>query len=247
VIKIRYADLPGGLHVRAVAQGKDTIVYLVPGLTVAQRQAALRRVRSSARMGHGPPLSTAGLAYALMADRMRTTVRNAAAAMRVHPAMFVPLIVILLSAAIAYFALTSVSIKVRSPQASAPQTALGPPTAVAAGPSRGSEPRHPSQPGGLAPGWPSPVRSGAPTPKEPGGGDPSPGPLPSPAPSVDPGPTGPGQPPFPVPSPVPSPVPFPVPSPSPSPSPSPTGSGSGSGSGGGLCVNVGPLGVCLTL
>src|SRR3981081_199858 len=57
VIKIRYADLPGGLHVRAVAHGKDTIVYPVPGLTVATGQAALRGVRSSARMGHGPPLS----------------------------------------------------------------------------------------------------------------------------------------------------------------------------------------------
>jgi hypothetical protein len=225
VVKIQYADLPGGLHVRAVPRGKDTIVYLLPGLTVAQRRAALRRMRSSARMGHGPPMSAAGLAYAVMADRMRTTLRNAAAAMRVHPAMFVPLIVILLSAAIAYFALTSVSIKVRSPQASPPQTTLGPPTAIAAGPSRGSEPRYPGRPGGVAPG-----HSGAPTPKEPGGGRPSPSPSPSPSPPPDPGPTGPGQPP---------------PTPSPTPFPSPTGSGSGSG--GGLCVNVGPLGVCLNM
>ena len=242
MIKIRYADLPGGLHVRAVAHGKDTIVYLVPGLTVAQRQAALRRVRSSARMGHGPPLSAAGLAYALVADRMRTTVRNAAAAMRVHPAMFVPLIVILLAAAIAYFALTSVSIRVNSPPAGTPQMALGAPAAVAVGPSRGSEPRYPGQPGepgGLVPGEPPPGRAGAPTPKKPGGEDPSPGPSPSPSPSPtrSPGPGRPGQPPFPAPSPAPSSVPL----------PSPTGSGSGSGSGGGLCVNVGPLGVCLKL
>jgi hypothetical protein len=238
VIKIRYADLPGGLHVRAVAHGKDTIVYLVPGLTVAQRQAALRRVRSSARMGHGPPLSAAGLAYALMADRMRTTVRNAAAAMRVHPAMFVPLIVILLSAAIAYFALTSVTIKVNSPPAGTPHMTLAPPAAVAVGPSRGSEPRYPGEPGepgGLVPGEPPPGRAGAPTPKKPGGEDPSPGPSPSPIPS--PGPGRPGRPPFPAPSPAPSSVPL----------PSPTGSGSGSGSGGGLCVNAGPLGVCLKL
>jgi hypothetical protein len=39
VIKIRYADLPGGLHIRAVARGKDTIIYLLPGLTAYQRQA----------------------------------------------------------------------------------------------------------------------------------------------------------------------------------------------------------------
>ena len=240
MIKIRYADLPGGLHVRAVAQGKDTIVYLVPGLTVAQRQAALRRVRSSARMGQGPPLSAAGLAYALMADRTRTTLRNAAAAMRVHPAMFVPLIVILLSAAIAYFALTSVSIRVNSPRAGTPQMALGAPAAVAVGPSRGSEPRYPGrpgQPGGLVPGDPPPGHAGAPTPKKPGGAHPTPSPSPSPSSTPSPGPGRPGQPPFPAPSPAPSSVPL----------PSPTGSGSGSGSGGGLCVNVGPLGVCLKL
>ena len=53
MIKIRYADLPAGLHIRAVARGKDTIIFLLPGLTPPQRQAALRRARSSARMGHG--------------------------------------------------------------------------------------------------------------------------------------------------------------------------------------------------
>jgi hypothetical protein len=37
VIKIRYADLPGGLHVRAETRGKDTIVCLLPGLTLEQR------------------------------------------------------------------------------------------------------------------------------------------------------------------------------------------------------------------
>ena len=64
MIKIRYADLPGGLHVRVEARGKDTIIYLLPGLTVAQRRAALRRARSSARMGHGPRLPAPGVAGA---------------------------------------------------------------------------------------------------------------------------------------------------------------------------------------
>ncbi len=172
------------------------------------------------------------------------TERIIAAAMRVHPAMFVPLIVILLSAAIAYFALTSVSIRVNPPRVGTPQIALGAPAAVAVGPSRGSEPRYPGrpgQPGGPVPGDPPPGRPGAPTPKEPGGENPSPSPSPAPSPSPSstpsPGPGRPGQPPFPAPSPAPSSVPL----------PSPTGSGSSSGSGGGLCVNVGPLGVCLKL
>ena len=117
MIKIRYADLPGGLHVRAVARGRDTVIYLVPGLTVDQRRAALRRARSSARMGHGPPLSATGVTCAMVADRIRTTVGNAAAAMRVHPAMFVPITVVILSATVAYFLLMSVTIKVRPPQA----------------------------------------------------------------------------------------------------------------------------------
>lgn len=120
MIKIRYADLPGGLHVRAVARGRDTVIYLVPGLTVDQRRAALRRARSSARMGHGPPLSATGVTCAMVADRIRTTVGNAAAAMRVHPAMFVPITVVILSATVAYFLLMSVTIKVRPPQAGGP-------------------------------------------------------------------------------------------------------------------------------
>lgn len=238
MIKIRYADLPSGLHVRTEARGKDTIIYLLPGLTVEQRRAALRRVRSSARVGQGPPLSRAGLARAVVADRMMTTVRNMAGALRVHPAMFVPLIVILLSAAVAYFVLSSVSIKIHSPQVGA-ATLLGPPIAAAAAPSHGGGSRDPDPPGGLVPGRPSPGQSVTPTPTQPGGGHPSPSPFPSP----DPVPTGPGQQPSPLPSPDPSPAPSPstsAPSPS-SPSPSPTKSG------GGLCVDLGPLGVCVTL
>jgi hypothetical protein len=133
VIKIEQGELPGGLHVRAVVRGKHTMLYLLPGLTVAQRRAALRRVRSSARMGQGPPISAVGLARAVMVDRIRTTVGNVAGAMRVQPAMSVPLSVILLSAAVAYFVLSPVSIKIGSPQARAPETALAPPMAAAAG------------------------------------------------------------------------------------------------------------------
>jgi hypothetical protein len=115
MVKIRYANLPGGLHVRAVTHGRHTVIYLLPGLTLEQRRAALRRVRSSARMGQRPPIPAAGLTRAVIADRVLTTVRNLVGAVRLHPAMFAPLVVILLSAAVAFFVLSSVSIKIRSP------------------------------------------------------------------------------------------------------------------------------------
>ena len=236
MIKIRYADLPGGLHVRVVPRGQDTIIYLLPGLTIEQRRAALRRVRSSARMGHGPRLSSAGLAYALVADRATTTVRNAAAALRVHPAMFVPLIVILMSAAVGYFVLMSVSIRVHPPQATAPQTVLAPPIDAAARPHNNETPRsgRPSSPA-LRPGTPSPRHTGTPTPRpsRSSGGHPSP--TPSPSPSPGPAPTGLGQPPYPQ--------PLPVPSATPTPSPiSTVGPSQGDRR---LCIRVGSLEICL--
>jgi hypothetical protein len=195
VIKIRYADLPGGLHVRAVARGRDTIIYLLPGLTVPQRRAALNRARASARMGHGPRLPGAAVACAVAADRAWTTVRNAATAMRVHPAVAVPLIVITISAAVAYVVLASVlvgggSAPGRSLQAGWPGYALGVPAATAPRPSPAIRPRDsgglPGNP--VLPGGPSAGHSGAPAPKPSGGGHPSPG-RPSPSPSPDPQPT----------------------------------------------------------
>jgi len=237
VIKIRYADLPGGLHVRAEARGRDTIIYLLPGLTEVQRRAALHRARSSARIGHGPQLPAAGVARALAADRTRMTVRNAVTALRVHPAVSVPLIVIIGSAAFAYALLVSGTVKEQPPQASGPGAALGTPVVV---PwlSLGIQPR---VPGGrpvrpALPGSQSPGHSGAagPPPRHSGGGNPSPGRAPSPSPS--PQPTGL------------NPQPTPSPSPSPSPSPLQTGSGTGAvGHGGGLCLEFGPTGVCLAV
>jgi len=231
VIKIRYADLPAGLHIRAVARGKDTIIYLLPGLTAAQRQAALRRARSSARMGQGPRLPVAAVLGAVIVDRMRTTVRNGAAAMRGHPAILVPPLVIIMSAAVAYVLLVSVNIRIRDPQASGP---AGPgaaiPAAVAPPGSKADDP-------GARPGSTSRItstQSQRPTPRKSGGGatggSPSPSPTPSPARST------------------------PAPSPAPSPSaadPTPTaggvnstGSGSGAPSAGGVCLDPGPPGVC---
>ena len=60
MITIRYADLPEGLHARAEARGRRTVIYLRPGLTAEQRRLSLRRARQSARMGYGPRLPGRG-------------------------------------------------------------------------------------------------------------------------------------------------------------------------------------------
>ncbi len=71
MIKIRYSDLPAGLHVQTVVQGRHTILYLLPGLSTAERRAAVHRARSNARVGYGPRMPAAGVAFALGADRVR--------------------------------------------------------------------------------------------------------------------------------------------------------------------------------
>jgi hypothetical protein len=238
VIRMRYGDLPAGLHIRVVARGKDTIVYMVPGLTAAQRQAALRRARSSGRMGQGPRLPVAGVAAARAVDRMRTTVRNGAAAVRAHPAMFVLPLAIILTAAVAYMLQVSVSIKVREPQASG-QGGLGAPiVAVQAPPGSGAN--HPGAP-------PAPARTAL-TGKvqRPGPGRPAghrgAGASPAPSPSASPSPTGTAPAPGRTHAPPPAPVPVPT-----------AGGGNSAGSAAGApiagetCLDVGPLGVCLSL
>lgn len=231
MIKIRYADLPAGLHIRAVARGRDTVIYLLPGLTAAQRQAALRRARSSARMGHGPRLPVPGVLGAVMVDRMRTTVRNGAAAMRGHPAILVPPLVIVLSAAVAYILLVSVDIRIHDPQANGP-AGPGTPIAAAVAPPGGSADDPGAQPGSASRNTSG--HSQRPTHKRSGGsqgGSPSPSPTPSPAKSTS--------------------APSPSPSPPAAASPTPTAGGvnsTGSGSGlpgaGGVCLDPGPPGVC---
>ena len=231
MIKIRYADLPAGLHIRAVARGKDTIIYLLPGLTAAQRQAALRRARSSARMGQGPRLPVPGVLGAVVVDRIRTTVRNGAAAMRGHPAILVPPLVIVMSAAVAYILLVSVDIRIHDPQTNG---AAGPgtPIAAAVAPPGGNADDPGAQPGSTSRNTPG--QSHRPTHKRSGGGQggsPSPSPTPSPVKST--------------------PAPSPSPSPSAAASPTPTAGGvnsTGSGSGlpgaGGVCLDPGPPGEC---
>ena len=151
MIKIRYSDLPGGLHLSADVRGNHTILFLLPGLTAAQRKAAIRRARSAARVGHGPVLPALGLARAVAADRIATTVRNGSAAMRMHPAVFLPPMIMVLSAAIAYVLLVSVSIRLYPPQAAGRGPVLGAarpgPVHPAGGRRPGSQPASGSVPG----------------------------------------------------------------------------------------------------
>ncbi len=102
MVKIRYSELPAGLHVAAAADRDCTVVYLQPGLTSAQRRAALIRVRSSARIGQGPTLPRPAMARAIAADRVRTNARIGAAAARRHPMLFLPPVIILLVSAVAF-------------------------------------------------------------------------------------------------------------------------------------------------
>lgn len=238
MIKIRYSDLPAGLHVRTAVQGRHTILYLLPGLTVAQRRAALRRARSNARVGHGPRLPTAGIALALSADRIRTTARNSLAAVRVHPALFVPAMIVVISVAVANVLLATVSIRFRPPETAGAAGQIGVPFGTAHGdslagaPARGGQPAPPASQGlsaAAGPGGAGPKRGSE---LHPG---PSSRPHPSPSSSASPAPTVPG--PSPGPSPGTSPGTSRSPSPSPSPSASPTRSG--------LCEDAGPLGACL--
>ena len=89
MIKIRYRkanELPPGLNATAERHGRTITVYLAPGLAADERDAVLRRLRLSGRMGYGPRLPTPQLAVALFADRIRTTMARAGSVFRVHPA-----------------------------------------------------------------------------------------------------------------------------------------------------------------
>jgi hypothetical protein len=215
LIKIRYADLPAGLHVRAEASGRNTIIYLLPGLTHAERRAALLRARSSASMGHGPRLPAAGVAAAVARDRVAATARNGATAFRAHPLLLLPPVLVIASATLAYVMLSAVSITF--PEATPGGTAHSAPAAPGPAPgARGGGP-------GTSPARTSPSsrRSASPRPSRPGSSAPPGGsgsPRPEPPGSAPPGP-------------VPSSEP-PAPSPTPSPSPS-------------TCLNLGLIGLCL--
>jgi hypothetical protein len=231
MVKIRYTELPAGLHVSARTQGRRTVIYLLPGLTAAQRRAAFIRVRSSSRMGYGPRLPAVGTAVAIGADRVRTTVGNGVAAMRGHPVLLLPPLILLVSGAIVFVLMSFVTLTVHRPSATSARTA--PAGTPAAGPSRyhvsSARSRSRNNQPGTAPGYPvagghhggRPSASASPTAAGPDPATPSPSapvPPPKPTPTV---------------SPSPDPSPSPTSSPSPTPSPSP-----------GACLKPAPLGPC---
>jgi hypothetical protein len=234
LIKIRYAELPAGLHVRTEASGRSTIIYLLPGLSPAERRAALLRARRGADMGYGPPLPASGVAGAVMRDRIRHTMRNGALAFRAHPLLLVPPLIIVASGTLMYIMMSAVTFTIRAPQAGGPYPQPG--AAVGARP--GDRPSGPGLPGSrvgalTGPSGPAGGHSGH---SGPGGGhhrrpSPPPGSSPTPTPSG----SAPGSPPPTSGPPGRSPSPLPTGSPTPSPSPSPT------------CLDIGPLGICLKL
>ena len=233
MIKVRYCDLPGGMHASAKREGRRTILYLRPGLSPAERRSVIDRLRGSARVGHGPRLPAIPLALALTANRSRLNLRNAAAAVRLHPTGFAIPVVLIAVGAILYGLLVTVTMHFGRPSIPVPAVAQDPlPIATA------------------------PVSAGA---AQPG---PSPGPAVDPVPAthlplgrsarpdrgvISPGgqvigaSPGPGTP---TPGGGSSPPATPSPPSSPSPTPSPTHSHGGSG----LCLNLlGLLGICVNL
>ncbi len=136
MIKIRYRDpneLSPGVHAAAERIGRNTTVYLLSGLTAHERQAALRRLRLSARMGYCPPLPAPQLGLALLADRIRTSVGQTGAVFRSHPAGSAVPVMAVSAGAIVFLLFSTVSIRVlHTAPASVQPAAAGPAPAVTA-------------------------------------------------------------------------------------------------------------------
>jgi hypothetical protein len=136
VIKIRYRDvneLSPGLHAMAERRGRVITVYVIPGLTAAERNATLRRLRLSGRRGYGPRLPAVPLAFARFADRIRTTVARAGSVFRTHPAGATGPVMLMSAGAIAFLVLSAVSVRIlREPRAPAGPSVSGPAPAASA-------------------------------------------------------------------------------------------------------------------
>jgi len=136
MIRVRYRgsnELSPGLHATAERDGRRTTVYLLDGMTAAQRRSALRRLRLTARMGHCPRLPAAQLAFALFTDRIRTGIGRAGRVLRLHPAGSTVPIMVLSGGAIAFLLFSTVSIHVIRPGA-ADQPGPGTPPVASASP-----------------------------------------------------------------------------------------------------------------
>lgn len=156
MITIRYADLPEGLHARAEAHGRRTVIYLRPGLTAEQRRLSLRRARQSARMGYGPRLPGRGVALAVARHIAAGTLLNLGAAVRRHPIGFLFLSAGFTALMICYALFVTVSVRLMLNPAQVPPVVRGPQparmvrSAAAHRPGGGAGPG----PAGPAPGHP---------------------------------------------------------------------------------------------
>jgi hypothetical protein len=206
-------------------------------LTPAQRRGALRRLRSAARLGKGPRLPGPGVALAVAMDTAKSTARNGIAAVRCHPAGSLFLTALLASVIVCYVFFVSVSIRlIPIPPAQGALPAL---RGATAGGAQG-QPGSAAGPGGQQVSGPAPSSTPA------SGASAHASAHASARASARSSGAGPSQL---AASPVPLSPSSLVPSASPSPDPlgvSPTPSSSG-GDPGGLCVDVGPLGVCLSV
>ncbi|HXW45742.1 MAG TPA: hypothetical protein VEL03_13195 [Streptosporangiaceae bacterium] len=224
MVKIRYSELPAGLHVSVEKRGRTTLVYLLPGLTTEQRRAAIIRARSSGRMGLGPELPPVSLGLAIGFDRVRTTLRNGLQAMLAHPVLLLPPLILVVSSAIVFMVTSLVTVTMHASQAA-------PSPSPSQGVYHGRTVPH-DRPAGSLPGrrldpaaYPTPTQSSY----GPARSVPLPASTPSPAYS-SPVPVLSSSPPA-----SPSPSPWPSPSPPPSSGPSPAAS----------CAKPGPLGLCV--
>jgi hypothetical protein len=235
LIKIRYSQLQVGLHATVKTEGGHTVIYLVPGLSAAERRSAMDRLRASGKVGYGPKLPAIPLAVAIMVDRVKVTTTNAIAAARLHPTGIAIPGVVLVSGAILYALLVTVSVNLGLPVTS--DLAVGPlpvaavpvstattpphrPSGYQADPGPGSQPAGTRSPGSVG----SKSRQGQPG--RSGSGR-----------SAHPSPTG-THPSTSPPTPSSSPSSSPSGSPSASPSPSPTKSNT-------ICLNLGLIRLCV--
>jgi hypothetical protein len=229
VIKIRYSDLPQGRHAHVHMAGRRPVIYLLPGLSSAQRRDALDRLIRTSRQGYGPRLWAPGVRFAVTRDVTKTTARNALAAVRCHPAGSTALAALIAAGVICYAFFVTVTVRFTAHPA-------GPPVAAPSGPQvpGGRSPRSgASSPAGIqppvtgrramSPATPgSGASTGSGTGAVPSGQATEPVPLPTgtwsaPGDVLPPGSAEPSSPASSPPSATPSPVPSPVPSASASP------------------------------
>jgi hypothetical protein len=153
VIRIRYSsELQPGLNGKAVRIGRTTFVYLLPGLTPAQRAATLRRLRQHGRMGLSPRLPAVPLSAAVLQDRVGTAFGQTRAIVRTHPAASTVPVIIVSAAVIGFLLASAVSIKIIHTPLATGSGAIGAAHASTPAPSAGATGQHGTGPASRSPG-----------------------------------------------------------------------------------------------